>query len=69
MEAPDGGRFAVGRPQHERNALIFAVVALLGSVWSARTAESGEFDLVDLAVAEPTLETVFIKLTGKDLRE
>ena len=32
-------------------------------------AESGEFDLVDLAVAEPTLETVFINLTGKELRE
>jgi ABC-2 type transport system ATP-binding protein len=32
-------------------------------------AESGGFDLVDLAVAEPTLETVFISLTGKELRE
>jgi ABC-2 type transport system ATP-binding protein len=32
-------------------------------------AESGEFDLVDLAVAEPTLETVFINLTGKELRD
>jgi ABC-2 type transport system ATP-binding protein len=32
-------------------------------------AESGGFDLVDLAVAEPTLETVFIGLTGKELRE
>jgi ABC-2 type transport system ATP-binding protein len=32
-------------------------------------AESGGFDLVDLAVAEPTLETVFINLTGKELRE
>jgi ABC-2 type transport system ATP-binding protein len=32
-------------------------------------AESGGFELVDLAVAEPTLETVFIGLTGKELRE
>ncbi|MBV9940556.1 MAG: ATP-binding cassette domain-containing protein [Solirubrobacterales bacterium] len=32
-------------------------------------AERGGFELVDLAVAEPTLETVFITLTGKDLRE
>jgi ABC-2 type transport system ATP-binding protein len=32
-------------------------------------AEQGGFDLVDLAVAEPTLETVFINLTGKELRE
>ena len=32
-------------------------------------AESGGFDLVDLSVAEPSLETVFINLTGKELRE
>ena len=32
-------------------------------------AERGGFELVDLSVAEPTLETVFINLTGKDLRE
>ncbi len=32
-------------------------------------AEAGGFSLVDLSVAEPTLETVFINLTGKDLRE
>ena len=32
-------------------------------------AESGGFDLIDLAVAEPTLETVLINLTGKELRE
>ena len=32
-------------------------------------AESGGFELVDLSVAEPSLETVFINLTGKELRE
>jgi len=32
-------------------------------------AESGGFQLVDLSVAEPTLETVFINLTGRELRE
>jgi ABC-2 type transport system ATP-binding protein len=32
-------------------------------------AERGGFDLLDLAVTEPTLETVFISLTGKELRE
>jgi ABC-2 type transport system ATP-binding protein len=32
-------------------------------------AESGGFDLVDLSVAEPSLETVFINLTGKELRD
>jgi ABC-2 type transport system ATP-binding protein len=32
-------------------------------------AERGGFDLADLSVAPPTLETVFITLTGKELRE
>ncbi|MGD0385169.1 MAG: ATP-binding cassette domain-containing protein [Solirubrobacteraceae bacterium] len=32
-------------------------------------AESAGYEIVDLAVAEPSLETVFINLTGKDLRE
>jgi ABC-2 type transport system ATP-binding protein len=33
------------------------------------TAESGGFDVVDLSVSEPSLETVFINLTGKELRD
>jgi ABC-2 type transport system ATP-binding protein len=32
-------------------------------------ADHGGFDLVDVSVAEPTLETVFINLTGRELRE
>jgi ABC-2 type transport system ATP-binding protein len=32
-------------------------------------AERNGFDVSDLSIAEPTLETVFINLTGKDLRE
>jgi ABC-2 type transport system ATP-binding protein len=32
-------------------------------------AEHNGFEVSDLSVAEPTLETVFINLTGKDLRE
>lgn len=32
-------------------------------------AEQGGFNITDLSVAEPTLETVFINLTGKDLRD
>jgi ABC-2 type transport system ATP-binding protein len=32
-------------------------------------AEHGDIDVIDLSVAEPTLETVFISLTGKELRE
>ena len=32
-------------------------------------AERGGFDLIDLSIAEPSLETVFINLTGKELRD
>jgi ABC-2 type transport system ATP-binding protein len=32
-------------------------------------AERGGYHLADLSIAEPTLETVFINLTGKDLRD
>jgi len=32
-------------------------------------AEHGGFELVDVSVAEPSLETVFINLTGRELRE
>ena len=32
-------------------------------------AESGGFEVADLSVAEPSLETVFINLTGRDLRD
>jgi ABC-2 type transport system ATP-binding protein len=32
-------------------------------------AERGGFSVTDLSIAEPTLETVFINLTGKDLRD
>ena len=33
------------------------------------TAEAGGFSVHDVSIDEPTLETVFINLTGKDLRE
>ena len=32
-------------------------------------AEAGGFEVADLSVSEPSLETVFINLTGKELRE
>lgn len=32
-------------------------------------AEQGGFEITDLSVTEPTLETVFINLTGKELRD
>ncbi len=35
----------------------------------AAAAERGGFDLIDLSISEPSLETVFINLTGKELRE
>jgi ABC-2 type transport system ATP-binding protein len=34
-----------------------------------QAAESNGFPVRDVSVAEPTLETVFITLTGKELRE
>jgi ABC-2 type transport system ATP-binding protein len=33
------------------------------------SAERGGFELVDVSVSEPSLETVFINLTGKELRD
>jgi ABC-2 type transport system ATP-binding protein len=33
------------------------------------SAERGGFDLSDLSISEPSLETVFINLTGKELRD
>jgi len=32
-------------------------------------ADDGGFHITDLSISSPTLETVFIELTGKDLRE
>ena len=43
-----------------RDRLLARVVA---------AAEAGGFEVDDLSVAEPTLETVFINLTGKELRD
>ena len=44
-----------------------AQTGVLPLVFSA--AERHGFEVTDLSVTEPTLETVFINLTGKDLRE
>lgn len=44
-----------------------ATEGVLAQVVSA--AEAGHFRITDLSVSEDTLETVFINLTGKDLRE
>jgi ABC-2 type transport system ATP-binding protein len=37
--------------------------------WVLAAAQAGGFRLTDLSVSGDTLETVFVKLTGKDLRE
>jgi ABC-2 type transport system ATP-binding protein len=34
-----------------------------------RVADENGFSVTDLSVSEPSLETVFITLTGKDLRD
>lgn len=46
---------------------VAGAAGVLPSVFSV--AEAAGFTLADLSVAEPTLETVFIDLTGKELRE
>ena len=46
---------------------VKGVTGILPKVVDA--AEQGGFNLTDLSVTEPTLETVFINLTGKELRE
>lgn len=64
-EVPDVTR---SRPGPEGVELhVKGAEGLLVRIVSA--AERGGFDLADVGVAEPTLETVFINLTGKDLRE
>jgi ABC-2 type transport system ATP-binding protein len=49
------------------NVYLRGVVGVLPKVVDA--AEAAGFSVTDLSSAEPTLETVFITLTGKDLRE
>ena len=46
---------------------VRGVQGAIPSVFGA--ADRAGFDVTDLSVTEPTLETVFINLTGKDLRE
>ena len=46
---------------------VKGTAGVLPKVFAA--AEQAGFNITDLSVAEPTLETVFINLTGKDLRE
>jgi ABC-2 type transport system ATP-binding protein len=51
-------------------SVLLAVQGTTGVVPSVvQAAEAAGFTLTDLSVAETTLETVFISLTGKELRE
>lgn len=47
--------------------LVKGTTGLLPKV--VAVAEQGGFSIADLSITEPTLETVFINLTGKELRE
>jgi len=52
---------------HSVRLLVMGTQGVLPAVVSA--AEQGGFIVHDLSITEPTLETVFIDLTGKELRE
>ena len=47
--------------------MVHGTLGVLPAVVSA--ADDGGFQITDLSISSPTLETVFIELTGKDLRE
>ena len=68
LEAEVPGR-RTGRPASTTWSLVAvrAQPGVLPIVFNV--AERHGFDVSDLSIAEPTLETVFINLTGKDLRE
>jgi len=52
------------------NTVVLEVQGLQGVIPSVfGAAESAGFDVTDISVSEPSLETVFINLTGKELRE
>jgi ABC-2 type transport system ATP-binding protein len=52
------------------DAVVVAVRGAQGVIPTVfGAAERAGFDVTDISVAEPSLETVFINLTGKDLRE
>jgi ABC-2 type transport system ATP-binding protein len=60
----------VGRTDQDGDALRVHVDGTPGVVPGVVTAaDRGGFRITDLGVSEPTLETVFIALTGKDLRD
>jgi ABC-2 type transport system ATP-binding protein len=65
-----GGIAEITGSQQRNGALQLLVKGATGVLPKVVTiADQGGFNIADISVAEPTLETVFIKLTGKELRE
>ena len=69
LESEVAGRAAgaAGRPVRRRAPGARRRRGSCPQVFAA--AERHDIDITDVSVAEPSLETVFINLTGKDLRE
>src|SRR3954470_20621658 len=63
VEGVDGGSVVEGEVMVAARATDGLLPRLI------QVAEAGGFNVKDVSVAEPTLETVFINLTGKELRE
>jgi ABC-2 type transport system ATP-binding protein len=61
------GAQSVARVDETVVVSVRGVEGVIPSVFGA--AERAGFDVTDISVSEPSLETVFINLTGKDLRE
>jgi ABC-2 type transport system ATP-binding protein len=59
-----------GRAQHVDGTVTLGVRGSRAALRDViATAERGGYAITDVSVSEPTLETVFIQLTGKDLRD
>ena len=67
LEAEVPGIQQAARVDHSVVASVRGAARIVPQVFAA--AERHDIDITDVSVAEPSLETVFINLTGKDLRE
>ena len=65
-----GGVHGAQQAARVDGTVVLSVRGLTGVLPNVfETADSAGFEVTDISVAEPSLETVFINLTGKDLRE